>query len=170
MIVLSPLIYGMYPSMVRDHIEKRELNLKDSLRFSYHKFWSLLGANLLAYLVMVAVILVITIPSTLLCRIIAMIVVAAVPAVFFCYIEPAIIMDNMKAMAGFRKSIEVAKKNYLFTLPIVLIPTAIEYAVYGIFIGVQMYMGDAIYISILSLAIGSIITLFVTTWEAIMMP
>ncbi|RZN67454.1 MAG: hypothetical protein EF807_07615, partial [Candidatus Methanolliviera hydrocarbonicum] len=162
MTVLSLLIYGMYPSMVRDHIEKRELNLKDSLRFSYHKFWSLLGANLLAGLVMVAVILVITIPSTLLHvytqnpavmigMMIAIMIVALLIGVFFYYIYPAIIMDNMKAVAGFRKSIEVAKKNYLFTLLIFLIPTAISSAVYGIFMGLPMYLGAAIYIFILSL-------------------
>ena len=135
-----------------------------SLRFSYHKFWSLLGATLLAALVIVAVILVITIPSTLLLvytqnpavmiavGIVNMIVILLID-VFFVYIYPAIIMDNMKAVAGFRKSIEVAKKNYLFTLLIFLIPTiiinAIINAVYGIFMGLPMYLGAAIYIFIL---------------------
>ena len=181
MMVLYLLIYGMYPSMVRDHIEKGELNLKDSLRFSYHKFWSLLGAYLLTGLAIVAVALVIAIPSTLLLvytenpavmigMIIAMFVVAYLITVFFYYINPAIIMDNMGAVAGFRKSIEVAKKNYLFTLLIVLIPTAIGYAVYGIFMGLPMYLGAAIYIFILSLVIGLIIVLFITTWVAIMGP
>jgi hypothetical protein len=73
-------------------------------------------------------------------------------------------------VAGFRRSIEVAKKNYLFTLLIALIPTAISYAVYGIFMGLPMYLGAAIYIFILSLVIGSIITLFVMTWVAIIGP
>ena len=181
MMVLSLLIYGMYPSMIRDHIEKRELNLKDSLRFSYHKFWSLLGAYLLTGLAIVAVALVIAIPSTLLLvytenpavmigMIIAMFVVAYLITVFFYYINPAIIMDNMGAVAGFRKSIEVAKKNYLFTLLIFLISTAIGYAVYGIFMGLPMYLGAAIYIFILSLVIGLIIVLFIGTWVVIIGP
>ncbi|VUT24306.1 MAG: hypothetical protein MASP_00443 [Candidatus Methanolliviera sp. GoM_asphalt] len=180
MIVLDLLVYGMYPSMVRDHIEKRELNLKDSLHFSYHKFWSLLGAILLAALVIVAVILAITIPLTLLFvytqspaaiigMIIAMIIVAVLLTVFFYYIIPAILMDDMKAVAGFRRSIEVTKKNYLFTLLIILIPTAIIYAIYGVFIGLPMYLGAANYISTLLMVIGSIVVLFITTWIAITM-
>jgi hypothetical protein len=179
--VLSLLIYGMYPSMVRDHIETRVLSLKDSLRFSYHKFWSLLGATLLAALVIVAVILAITIPSTLLLvytqnpavmigMIIAGMIVALLIGVFFYYTIPVIIMDDMRAVAGIGRSIKMAKKNYLFTLIIFLIPTAIIYAIYGVFIGLPMHLGAAIYISILSLVIGSIIVLFITTWIAIMMP
>jgi hypothetical protein len=179
--VLYLLVYGMYPSMVRDHIEKMELSLKDSLRFSYHKFWSLLGAILLAALIIVAIILAMTIPSTLLLvytqnpaliigMIIAGMIVALLISVFFYYIYPVIIMDDMKAVAGLRRSIEAGKENYLFTLIIFLIPTAIIYAIYGIFIGLPMHLGAAIYISILSLVIGSIIVLFITTWIAIMMP
>jgi len=181
MMVLYLLVGGMYPSMARDHIEKRELSLKNSLRFSYHKFWSLLGATLLMVLSIVAVTLAITIPFTLLFvyiqnpaaiigTIVIEVIVALLISVFFYYIIPAMIMDDMKAVGGFRKSIEVSKKNYLFTLLIALIPAAIIYAVYGVFMGLPMYLGAASYISTLSLIIGSIVVLFITTWTAIMMP
>jgi hypothetical protein len=182
--VLSLLIYGMYPSMVKNYIEKMELSFKDSFRFSYHKFWSLLGAILLAGLVVAAVILAIAIPSSLLfaytqnpATIVGMLIgtlivevtIALLIGLFFYYMIPAIIMDDMKAVAGLRRSIEVAKKNYLFTLIISLIPTAIIYAIYGVFIGLPMRLGATISTSILSLVIGSIIVLFITTWIAIIM-
>ena len=181
MMVLDLLVYGMYPSMVRDHIEKRKLNLKDSLRFSYHKFWSLLGAILLAVLILAAVVLVITIPSTLLLvytqnpavmigMMIGIIIVALLIGVLFYYMFPAILMDDMKAVAGIRRSIKVAKKNYLFTLIIFLIPTAVIYAIYGVFTGLPMYLGASIYISILAQVIDHILVLFIITWMAIMMP
>ena len=134
-------------------------------------------------MIIAAVVLVITIPSILLlvytqnpAVIIGMIIAEAIVmivtlliSVFFYYIHPVIIMDDMKAVGGLRRSIEVAKKNYLFTL-LILLPFVIIYAIYGVFMGLPMYLGAANYISILSLIIGSIISLFITTWIAIMIP
>jgi hypothetical protein len=178
--VLSVLAGGMYPSMVRDHIEKMELSFKDSFRFSYHKFWSLLGAVLLAVFVIVAVIYAIAIPSALLLiytqnsavmidTMITVMIVFFLIGPFFYYICPAIMMDDMKAVAGLKRSIEVGKKNYLFTLIIFSIPTAIMYAVSKIFIELPVRLGATSYISILSLLISLIIDLFMMTWMIIMM-
>ena len=181
MMVLYLLVGGMYPSMVRDHIEKRELSLKDSLRFSYHKFWSLLGAILLAGLIIGAVLFIIQFPLILLFVYtqspaaiiglrIAEVVVALLIGVLFYYMFPAILMDDMKAVAGIRRSIEVAKKNYLFTLIIFLIPVAISDAVNGVFVGPPVYIGVANYIPLLPRIIGSITLFFVMIWIAITMP
>jgi len=103
--VVSILVYGMYPSMVKDHIEKKELNLKTSFLFACHKFWSLLGASLLVILIIFGICLAISfaviVPLTLsndpiattIGTIIMMIVMSLI-IVFFYYIPPAIIMDG----------------------------------------------------------------------------
>ena len=178
-LVVSPLISGMYPSMVRDHMEKRELSLRNSLRFSYHKFWSLFCAFLPVVLATVAIVLAITIslaslllhtqhPAVMIGTMITGMIVGPLIGVFFYYIHPAIIMDDMKAVAGFRRSFKVAKKNYPFTLSIFLIPAAISFAVYRIFIGLPLCLGAVSYICILSLILGSISALVITVWAEIM--
>jgi membrane-anchored glycerophosphoryl diester phosphodiesterase (GDPDase) len=174
--VVGILIYGMYPSMVKDRIEKKELNFKDSFLFAYHKFWSLLGASLLAMVIIFAIVFAITIPlaltenlTAITIGVIAMIIVIFLISVFFYYILPAIIMDDLKAIAGFKKSWGVGRKNYLFTLLIYLIPSLIIGAVYGLLIGLPAYLGlETIYISVLMIPYA-IITLFVSAWIYIIM-
>jgi hypothetical protein len=176
--VVSILVYGMYPSMVKDHIEKKELNLKTSFLFACHKFWSLLGASLLAILIIFGICLAIgfavivpltlsNIPIATTIGTIIEMIVGFLIIVFFYYIFPAIIMDDLKAFEGIGKSWETGKKNYLFTLLICLIPGLINGVIYGLLIGLPAYLGAGIrYISILSI-LYSIIGLFIGTWMVI---
>jgi K+-sensing histidine kinase KdpD len=171
----------MYPSMVRDHIDEKELNLKDSLRFSYHKFWSLLGAYLLAGLAIIAAALLIGVPLGLLFSrtnspvvmlgvIIAAAIAAVLVAAIFCYTCPAIIMEDVRAMQGLERSIEIARENYSFTLSIFLIAAVITCAIDGIFVGLPIFLGVEYYTPILLSILYFPIALLITTWMAIIFP
>lgn len=178
-IIVSVLVYGMYPSMVRDYLEKEEIDFRDSLHFSYHKFWSLIGASILAGIVLFAVIT----PISLLLSIAEMlfhisilsalirIIVGLLILAFFYYLFAAIIMDDLKAFSGFEGSIKVAKDNYLFTLLILLVPAvillvvAIPFIVYPL--GMPAGLRMANHIPILLLVLYFIIALFIETWASI---
>jgi hypothetical protein len=170
--VVSILVYGMYPSMVKDHIEKKELNLKTSFLFACHKFWSLLGASLLVILILSGISSAIGISLAVLFYTISldlpiaeaveisgaiiMMIVFPFIVVFFHYISSAIIMDDLKAVEGFGRSWKVGKKNYLFTLLICLVPVLIGYVIYGLSIGLPFYylgveMGDTTFYAVTSL-------------------
>ena len=176
--VVSILVYGMYPSMVKDHIEKKELNLKTSFLFACHKFWSLLGASLLAILIIFGICLAISfavivpltlsnIPIATTIGTIIMMIVMSLIIVFFYYIPPAIIMDDLKAVAGFGRSWEAGKKNYLFTLLIYLIPSLIGGVIYGLLIWLPAYLGAGISYIFILLIPYVIIYLFIGTWTVI---
>lgn len=174
--VLSVLIYGMYPSMVKDRLEKRELNFKESFHFAYHKFWSMLGANLLAVVILMAIMMAIIIPFAFTGSSVAItigtivgIAVIFLISVLFYYITPAIIMDDLKALAGFSKSWETGKKNYLFTLLILLIPSLIIGALYGLLIGLPTSLGLGTGYLLGLMIPYAVITIFVSTWMYIIM-
>lgn len=178
-IIVSVLVYGMYPSMVRDYLEKEEIDFIDSLHFSYHKFWSLIGALIPAGIVLFAVIT----PISLLLSIAEMlfhisilstsirIIVGILILAFFYYLFAAIIMDDLKAFSGFERSIKVAKDNYLFTLLILLVPAvillvvAIPSIVYALGMPADLRMAN--HIPILLLVLYFIIALFIETWASI---
>ena len=109
--VLSVLFLGMYPSIVKDRLEKRELNFKESFHLAYHKFGSMLGATLLAGVIPMAIMMAIIIPFAFTGSSFAIVrgTIVGIPVIFlilplFYYIIPAIIMDDLKALAGFSKS------------------------------------------------------------------
>ena len=180
-LVIGILVYGMYSSMVKDHLEKKELDLKASFLFACHKFWSLLGALLLAGLIMGIVsdiigFVVSFIPTssisadvqpTIMAGSIITFFLISLITVFFYYIPPAIIMDDLKAVDGFQRSCEFGKKNYLFTFLVSLLPILIGGAIYGLLIGLPVYLSAGIdYILILLIPYG-IISLFIGQWVII---
>jgi cytochrome bd-type quinol oxidase subunit 2 len=54
-VVVGIFILGMYPFMVKDYLEKKEISLKEAFFFSCHKFGSLLGVSLLVGLIIVLI-------------------------------------------------------------------------------------------------------------------
>ena len=177
-VVVGIPLGGMYPSMVRAHIEKKELNFKDSFRFSFHKFWSLLGAILLGGLIISViasvVLFVVTfplgllnVPTTAIIEVIVKVLGALLIPIFFYYIPSVIIMDDLKAVAGFKKSLEAGKKNYLFTFLIYLVPALIGFAIYRLLIWLPAYLELGISYALALLIPYAIITLFISTWGII---
>jgi len=90
-------------------------------------------------------------------------------SVLFYYITPAIIMDDLKALAGFSKSWETGKKNYLFTLLILLIPILIMGVLYGLLIGLPTSLGLGTGYLLGLMIPYAVITIFVSTWMYIIM-
>jgi membrane-anchored glycerophosphoryl diester phosphodiesterase (GDPDase) len=174
--VVSILIYGMYPSMVKDRIEKKELDFKEAFLFAYHKFWSLLGASLLAVVIIMAIMLAIILPLAFAGEVTAIsigttvgVVISFLIGILFYYITPAIIMDDLKALAGFRKSWETGKKNYLFTLLILLIPSLIMIVLYILLFGLPIYLNLGTGYLFGLMALCTVIGVFVSTWMYIIM-
>jgi hypothetical protein len=179
--VVSVFIYGMYPSMVKDRIEKKELNFKNSFLFACHKFWSLFGAYLNTTLIMSAAVgaiagavvsLLILLKTPTVAFFIVMITIIMIAVfligVFFFYLFPAIIMDDLRAFIGLDKSLWTGKNNYLFTLLIFLIPGLIGVASHFLLIWLPTYLGIGTGYSLVLLIPYAVISLFVSTWMYIM--
>jgi hypothetical protein len=161
--------------MVKDYLEKKEISLKEAFFFSCHKFDSLLGVCLLVGLIIFPIrmgwlsflglcpTIIITAGGIVECLI----------GVLFCYSASVIIMDNVGAWKGIKKSMGVAKRNYFVTFLILLIPVIPRTATTEVSWGVRLdslgvYLEGAIgYILLLIL---SVIYLFIVTWVKIIIP
>jgi hypothetical protein len=173
--VIGVLAYGMYPSMVRDRREGRELNLKESFHLSYRRFWSLLGASLLVMIIVLAITLVASfavVPLAMYGSTIAVVagsviegMVVFLISILFYYIPPAIIMDELKAVESIRRSWEIGKRNYLFTLLIILVPTLISGILSSILMGLPAALGSEY--ALILLIPYAIVSLFISTWMGI---
>jgi membrane-anchored glycerophosphoryl diester phosphodiesterase (GDPDase) len=173
--IISVLMYGMYPSMVRDRRENRELNLKESLHLSHLRFWSLLGASLLTTIITSAIAVAISfvvVPLIMSGSTRAVVagnmiegVVVFLISILFCYAPPAIIMDELKAVESIRRSWEIGKKNYLFTLLIMAVPALISSILSSILMGLPTALNlDYVLILLIPYAI---ISLFLSAWTII---
>lgn len=133
--VVSPLVIGMYPSIVRNVVDRRNVSLIDAFLRSYHKFWSMFGAFALVSLIIFFVISIIVtfvliplisfgIRGVIIRRAILLVIIFIISVLFY-YIPPAIVLDDLKAVSGFYRSVSKGKSNFLSTLVIMVIPSII---------------------------------------------
>ena len=167
--VAGIFILGMYPFMVKDYLEKKEISFKEAFSFSRHKFGSLLGAYLFVGLIIVLINMVSFSFMPLFPIIVNTVrgIVECLILVLFCYSASAIIMDNVGAWEGIKKSVGVAKRNYPLTFLILLIPTIVGIALGEIVWEMHFGVSATIYEILL---IVSVIYLFVGAWVKITIP
>jgi hypothetical protein len=172
--VVDTLISGMYPTLVVSIIKSKEPDLMEALRFSYHRFWSLLGASVIAGLVSGLVASAITalmaIPAMftgndtgILERVITTVASLFIGALFY-YAVPAIIMDGYGAVEGVRTSWNLSRNRYLRTLLLLAVPSLASSLISALFV----YLPYAIYASemsaLLMLIPWCVVSAFVHAW------
>lgn len=153
-IIINVLIQGMYPSIATDAMNNSEIDLSGALSKAYHKFWSLLGAFALVMLIYVALSMVISLLVVALSNfgmvgaiaggaVIIIIMFLIMP--LFYYIPPAIILDDLKAVQGFSKSVSVGGSNFVSTLLIIITPSILALLSIVLLIYLPIYLGVALY-------------------------
>lgn len=153
-IIINVLIQGMYPSIATDAMNSSEIDLSGALSKAYHKFWSLLGAFALVMLIYVALSMVISLLVVALSNfgmvgaiaggaVIIIIMFLIMP--LFYYIPPAIILDDLKAVQGFSKSVSVGGSNFVSTLVIIITPSILALLSIVLLIYLPIYLGVALY-------------------------
>lgn len=153
-IIINVLIQGMYPSIATDAMNSSEIDLSGALSKAYHKFWSLLGAFALVMLIYVALSMVISLLVVALSNfgmvgaiaggsVIIIITFLIMP--LFYYIPPAIILDDLKAVQGFSKSVSVGGSNFVSTLVIIITPSILALLSIVLLIYLPIYLGVALY-------------------------
>lgn len=135
--VIDLIVYAMYPSIVLDYHNKREISLIKALKSALHawRIWLALGLVLLMFLLIVTpaisvlTFLSYTTGNTLLLIPAGIIFLAAVIllmlAVFF--VMPIGIIEKGKTLETFRKSYRLGKKHRKEVLPIVVFSTVLVF-------------------------------------------
>jgi hypothetical protein len=89
--VLSVIVTGAYPPLVKAAIEGGQHSVTEALGKAYHRFWSLLGAGILVVLIVVL-------------GFIALIVPGIIFATWYAYTVPAIMLEGKGATEGMAAS------------------------------------------------------------------
>lgn len=129
-IELSAGLIGVY----RDAL-KGKADLKTMFSVAKEKFWTILGANLLAGLLVTGIFVLTLLPGILLVNISSLSIVlfilglitAILLSLLFSLVNQAIVVDNEKAVNSIKKSYFVVRKNYLELLGLIIILVVISF-------------------------------------------
>jgi len=153
-LLVDVLIQGMYPSIATDAMNSSEIDLSNALSKAYHKFWSLLGAFALVMLVYIALSMTISLLVAALGSfgMVGAIAGGAVMIIFiylimplFYYIPPAIILDDLKAVQGFSKSVSAGGSNFVSTLMMIIVPSILALLSMVLLIYLPIYLEVDLY-------------------------
>lgn len=89
--VLSPIVVGAYPSMVKAAIEDRPISVADSLAKAYHRYWSLLVATVVLGLLAALGLVALVVPGIIL-------------GAWYVYTFPAMMLEDKGALEGMSAS------------------------------------------------------------------
>jgi hypothetical protein len=89
--VLSPIVVGAYPSMVKAAIGGRPISVTESLANAYHRYWSLLVATIVVGLLVTLGLVALVVPGVIL-------------GTWYVYTFPAMMLEDKGAMQGMSAS------------------------------------------------------------------
>jgi len=113
-VLVSPIIGGMYPSMVADVYNGKTLQFGRALRNAIKKYLSILAANILAGILTLFASFLLLVPGLIV-------------AVWYSYSVPAIVLEDLGALDGMAASKRFARSKKWATFLIILIPSAIGF-------------------------------------------
>ncbi len=142
-IIVLPVIGGMYPLMVKNVMEGREVEMSDAFAKSLRRFPSLIGASILVGLLVALGLLLLVVPGIIF-------------FLWYAYTIPAIMLENLGARDGMSASKRFCRTVKLKTFLIILI------------IAIIGTVGNsAEIIPVVGFVIGGIVGLIVATWGSI---
>jgi len=113
-VIVSPIVTGMYPSMVQDVFDGKELEITRALRKAIKKYPSILASDILVGILVLLASLLLVVPGLIV-------------AVWYAYSAPAIVLEDLGALDGMSASKRFARNKKWSTFLITLIPTAIDF-------------------------------------------
>jgi len=113
-VIVSPIVTGMYPSMVQDVFDGKELEITRALRKAIKKYPSILASDSLVGILVLLASLLLVVPGLIV-------------AVWYAYSAPAIVLEDLGALDGMSASKRFARNKKWSTFLITLIPTAIDF-------------------------------------------
>ncbi len=139
--LIAPLLVGVYISLSSQFRTGKQLSLNAAIARAKQKYLSLLGANLLAGLILVAVIgglyailygismLSLGILGILLLLIVVLLMIAAFVAlgIIFFQMNAVIVIEDKNAIQGIKRSIELGKKNPWSVLGTILLIVVLNF-------------------------------------------
>jgi len=162
-ILISIALNGGFERVLYDAL-KGKARFETMLKVAKEKFWTILGANLLVLFIFLLIIGVLLAPIAILIlassfsgasflylfviilTVILGLIVLVVTNIFFVFVNPAIVIDNLKAVDAVKRSFEVSRRKFLQIFLIFLI-----------YFIINSGLENVLFI------LGSIITAFVTT-------
>jgi len=108
-IIIYPVVEGMYPLMVKNILENKEIELNNAFSLVLKKAQLLITAGILIDLIIFAGILLLIVPGVIF-------------AIRYFYTIPAIMLENHGVLDGMRASKEFARDKKIKTFLFLLIP------------------------------------------------
>jgi hypothetical protein len=150
-VVVSIIITGAYPSMVQAALAGGKLSVEHSLRQAAKRFWSLLAAGILVFLIVFL-------------GSIALLVPGIVFLTWYAYTVPAIMLENKGALAGMSASKMFGrdKKWKTFILGVVVFIVIIVIAIIQAAVGLSSPLLGGVISSLLSFPVDAWISVIIT--------
>lgn len=143
--LVTVIVVGAYPSMVRAALTGGPLSVTDSMRMALRRFWTLLAAGILVGLIVFL-------------GVFALVVGAIVFATWYAYTVPAVMLEDKGALAGMAASKAFGRDKKLSTFAMFLALGVIEIVI--LFIGFLVALGSsslgAVITSLLSVPLGAL--------------
>ena len=149
--VLSVIVGGSYPSLVKATLEGGQMSIANALEKAYHRFWSLLAAGIIVGLIV-------------LLGLVALIVPGIIFATWYAYTVPAIILEDKGATEGMSASKAFGRDKKGSTFLILLVLATVAVVLYGLQAGLSFIsplLGQIVY-AVLSIPFGAWIGVIVS--------
>jgi hypothetical protein len=148
--IVSIIVLGAYPSLVQEALEGKQPAIGEGLRKAFGKFWSLLIAGILVFLITFV-------------GVIALIVPGIIFFTWYAYTVPAIMLENKGALDGMSasKAFGRDKKWSTFSLFVVVFIVALVVGVIEVAVSFGSGLGGKI--------VGSILEVPVEAWVSVIL-
>ncbi len=150
-LIVSIIVAGAYPSLVQESLSGRELDIPNSLRQAFGRFFTLLIAGILVGLIV-------------LLGTIALIVPGIIFVTWYAYTVPAIMLENKGALAGMSasKAFGRDKKWSTFAIFVVIIVVAIVVGIIDAAVSFASPLGGKVVESLLSVPLEAWVSVIIT--------
>ncbi len=157
-IVLGPIIQGMYPLMVKNVTEGKEVDVFAAFRKAVRRFPSLIGSAILAFLIVAIGLLFLIVPGIIFLT-------------WYYYTVPAIMLEKRGALDGMSASKRFGRTQKSKTLLIVLVLSVIG-GIAGTFAGSITGIGGSFFMPsvaglVISTLISTVVQSFVAAWGSV---
>ena len=142
--VLSVIVGGSYPSLVKATLEGGQISVANAMANAYHRFWSLLAAGILVGLIVVL-------------GLIALIVPGIIFLTWYAYTVPAIILEDKGAIEGMSASKAFGRDKKGSTFFIFLVAGTVGVVLYILQVGLSFispFLGQIVY-AVVSIPFGA---------------
>jgi hypothetical protein len=144
-VVIAIIFSGAYPLMVKTIVEGRDVSLTDAVEGAFHRFWTLLVANILVGLIVALGILALVVPGIILLTL-------------YVYTLPAVMLDEKGVLEGMSASKAFGrdkKWSTFFMLLVLLVAYIAVFVILTFFTLAGAHLAGTVVADILSVPLGA---------------